>query len=364
MINDARWLAGMPACGRERARAESVLCHLRSLFGDDLRAVPDLILRNLFNTAPWTYDWLTWLSESLVRPSSAANISSLHKRLVDPSQFMEAYSVLQVADRLHMVGLEISIDIPVVVGLVKKEPDLQVRDSETGELFFVEVSALFISAQQEAASAAFDQVSRRLLQTSGIVFAGQFLSLPTDDVSEIADRLTSELSEMQRCLSFREVTLPDVLELAIAPAEQRGIVQEWAVKRGLGLGSFAGPATKVNLGKRFAGKVADKVKQLPLQRPNLLVIPAQELFFCVGNPLELLPLLRESISCYPQVAAVVISRESLNHAEASVTTVDDDQLATSARLGLAQQFLLVSNRSATKPMDRSTRKKVWHAFAL
>jgi hypothetical protein len=173
-----------------------------------------------------------------------------------------------------------------------------------------------------------------------------------------------EILEMQHCPGFREITLPGVLELAIAPIEYMHIVGEWAVKRGLQLGSFAGPPSAVDVGARFRQKVAEKVKQLPPERSNLLVIPAQELFFCVGNPLELLPLLRESISNYPQVAAVVISSESLDHADVSLTAVDDDQLATSNRLGLAQQFLLVSNRSATKPTDRSTRGKVRRAFAL
>jgi hypothetical protein len=288
VINDAR-LVGMPPCRREREQAELALCHLRSLFGDDLNAVPALVLRTLFNTAPWTCNWLAWLSDSVVRLSSAVGIDSLRERLADPRRFMEAYSVLQVAERLHMVGLEISIDIPVMVGARERIPDLQVRDSETGEMFFAEVSVLFISERQAAGSGAFDQLSRQLVQTPGIAFAGRLLSLPADDVSGIANRLTWELVEMQHCPGLREIMLPNVLELAIAPAEQMHIVEEWAVKRGLQLGSFAGPPNVIDLGARFRQKVAVKVEQLPPERSNLLVIPAQELFFCVGNPLELLP---------------------------------------------------------------------------
>ncbi len=360
VVNEVR-LAGMPPCGCEREQAEFALCHLRSLFGDDVCAIPDLVLRYLLNTAPWTYDWFAWLSKSLVHLSSAANIGSLHKRLADPSRFIEAYSVLQAAERLHMVGLEIGFDIPVVVDPGTKVPDLQVRDSRTGAMFFVEVSALFISARQAACSTVFDQISRQLL---GIAFAGRLLSLPDDDESGIANRLTWELLEMQRCPGFREITLPGVLELAIAPTGHESIVEEWAVKRGLKLGSFAGPPSVVDLGARFLRKVAEKVKQLPPEKSNLLVIPAQELFFCVGDPLELLPLLRQSMSNYPQVAAMVISSESLAHADTSLAAVDEDQLVTSNRIGLAQQFLLVSNRSAAKPLGRSTREKVWRAFAL
>ena len=184
-VNEAR-LAGMPPCGHERKQTEAALCHLRSVFGDDVSAVPELVLRNLFNTAPWSYDWLAWLSESLVRLSSAAGIGSLHKRLADPTRFMEAYSVLQAAERLHAVGLEISIDVSVEVGLGKKVPDLQVRNSETGAMFFVEVSELFLSARQAAGSAALDPLIRQLLQATGIVFAGRFLSVPANDVSGIA----------------------------------------------------------------------------------------------------------------------------------------------------------------------------------
>jgi len=169
---------------------------------------------------------------------------------------------------------------------------------------------------------------------------------------------------MQRCPGFREIPLPGVLELAMAPAEHGHVVGVWAVNRGLQLGSFAGPPSVVDLGARFRQKVAEKVKQIPPERSNLLVIPAQELFFCVGNPLELLPLLHDSISNYPQVAAVVVSSESLDHTDTSLAAVDEDQLATSTRLGLAQQLLLVSNRSAAKLPDRSTREKVWCAFAL
>src|ERR1700733_11588347 len=74
--------------------AERALVHLRSTMGEDVIALPERFLTTLLNWAPWTYRWLTWLSNSIAQVEHVDGFDSLRQRLSDPSKFEEAYSVL------------------------------------------------------------------------------------------------------------------------------------------------------------------------------------------------------------------------------------------------------------------------------
>jgi hypothetical protein len=114
---------------------ERELSHLRSVFGEDVSGIPCMVQDRLLNWAPWTSRWLVWLSTSIRRVEPMPNYDKLRERLVDPMKFDEGCSVLQVAERLVAVGLQVSFDVHAVVDGAQKMPDMLVEDPESGIKF-------------------------------------------------------------------------------------------------------------------------------------------------------------------------------------------------------------------------------------
>ncbi len=350
----------------ELARARGALNHLGTIFGDDLRSIPDLVLRNVLNDAPWTQQWLNWLSDALMRLSVAEGYPSLRRRLSSPDWFMEAYSVLQVAERLDASSLEVSFDSPVQIDGSRKVPDFRVVDQNTRTAFFVEVSVLFLSAQQSANAEALDRVIGPLLSAPpDIVYAGRLLRpIDGEEADDLARHLARVIRELPGAAAFREIFISDTVDAAVGHAVQAATVAAWATRRGLQLGVFAGPASNVDLGFRFRRKVVEKAKQLTPDLSNVLVVPAPELFFVANDPRELLSLVRDAIAGHPQIAMAIVSSEESVHSVPSAVTVDGDHLVTSYRPGMTQRFLMVANQACAMPLPAAVQEKICRAFAL
>ena len=67
--------------GLAAADVRHELARAREVFGDDISAVPKLVLRNLLNYAPWTYVWFHWFAGALSTLEAASGYSSLIRRL-------------------------------------------------------------------------------------------------------------------------------------------------------------------------------------------------------------------------------------------------------------------------------------------
>jgi hypothetical protein len=83
----------------EIEKAALALAHLRSVFGEDVSTLPELLLQFLTNRAPWTYQWIVWLSCCLHRLAPVDGYEKVVRRLRHRKEFCEALSVIEVADR-------------------------------------------------------------------------------------------------------------------------------------------------------------------------------------------------------------------------------------------------------------------------
>lgn len=348
------------------SRRAEALAHLRLVFGEHLQLVPEVVHRNLFNFAPWTHQWLNWLSDALVRLSSVGGYSSLQRRLIDPNRFIESYSVLQVAERLNAIELDVEFDVPVSIGRSRKIPDLYVADQGTGIAFCIEISNLFLSERQTASAHAVETIFKALLAVHAPVVYAVRITGPIDNVAihDAALRLQHAARQAAKPGAFREIHIPNALEAAVGHPSQLAAVAAWGMPRGLSPGVIAGHPPSGDLTLRFERKVARKIKQLPAGVPNVLVIPAMELFFSAGGLKRLLKCVRTAIAEHPQIALAVISSEESAWAQSSAETIEDSRLLTSYRLGVKEQFLVVPNSSGAVAHPESLREKIFSAFAL
>ncbi len=352
---------------REIDETQLALSHLRSIFGEDVAGLPIPLLERLLNQAPWTYQWLTWLSDSMRRVEQMHGYTSLRERLINPTKFDEACSVLQVAERLVAADLQVSFDVTVEVDGARKVPDILVKDLATDAKFFCEVSVLYSAKGQVDQSRAVDQIAKVLLfqENEHIAFSGRLLRpFDKDKVDGLIKRIQWEMWEAEKEDSFREVTLDDVLLLALGPKRCTNQVAAWARQCGLELNAFSGLLPGVNSITRLRWKIEEKAKQLPPGLPNLLVIPAQDLFIDVNAPLELLALAVETISHCDKVAALVLTSEDFGVVIPQSTKLDEHVVAISDRDGAHHQNVIAKNPGCLTPIPSSTLRKIHVAFSL
>jgi hypothetical protein len=345
--------------------AEQALLHLRSTMGEDVGALPERVLTTLLNWAPWTYRWLTWLSNSIARVERVDGFDGLRQRLSDPSKFEEAYSVLQAADSLIAANLAICFDIPVQVGLRLKKPDIQVMDAETGVSFYCEVSVSY-TAQGHAAQSQFLSAIHTTLvhRTVPLAFAGKLLrSIAVEEVEGLINRIRWELVEIENDSSFHEIDIDGALQLAVAPAALGGRVSEWARQHGLELNSLSAALPATDHIERLRRKIEEESRQLPAGQPNIVVILAQDLFMDAGDPADLIPIALEIVSEHRMIAVLVLTCEKFHAVTPSKTKVGDSLYAASDRDGLMHEQILVINPSCPETFPVSTLEKLYAAFA-
>lgn len=322
----------------EAAEAALALAHLRSVFGEDVMSLSESLLRVLTNRAPWTYRWIAWFSDCLKRLAPSMGYSSVVKRLKHRKEFSEALSVFEVAERTHAAGFAVDFEAMARVQDREKYPDLRLEDPATGTVFYCEVSVSFSAERQIEASRILDRVFRDciLQDSSSLSYAGMMRILTAgEDVDELISLVKSEIAEVRSGASFRELTIPGLVTLALAPRKEADRVIAWADARGLQLNSFGVNAGPIDEGARLSLKIKRKVQQLPEGLPNVLVIPGQGLFYSVKDPLDLVPIVAEIIAPHREVAVLVVSGTATVAPSHSTITAGNHLFSTSGcRRGL------------------------------
>jgi hypothetical protein len=345
--------------------AEGALLHLRSTLGEDVIALPERVLRTLLDWSPWTYRWLTWLSNSIARVERMDGFASLRQRLADRSKFAEAYSVLQVADRLVAADLAVRFDIPVQVGLSFKVPDMLVADSETGANFYCEVSTLYSAQGHGDQSRLLNAVHSVLIQrTIPVAFAGRLLRPIGDEEFEgLMNRIQWELIEIENDSSFHEFEVGDALQLALAPVALRDRVAVWAQEHGLQPDSLSAALPASDPLARLRRKIEEEAEQLPAGQPNLVVILAQDLLMVADRLADLLTNAPEIVSEHRKVTALALTCEDFGPVVSWARKIGDTLYAVSDRDGLVHKQILILNRSCPETFPASTLEKLYLAFS-
>jgi hypothetical protein len=346
---------------------EQALSHLRAVFGEDVSGIPCRVQERLLNWAPWTSRWLIWLSTSVRRVEPMPNYDKLRERLVDPIKFDEGCSVLHVAERLVAAGLRVSFDVHVDVDGAQKMPDLLVEDPESGITFHCEASVMYSAKSQVDQSRIVEQIYGLLAfhDQEPLAYAGRLLRTVADAETEgLLGRIYWEMMEVRKEAVFREVVLDDALVLALAPTDRTDDVASWALRRGLDVGTFVGALPDLDGALGLQLKVDEKARQLPAGLPNLLVVPAQDLFLFTNEPFDLLEFSSEIVARHEKIAILVLTSENAKSITPGTKQTGDHMLANSNRDGLDHQNLIIRNPSCAPPLSRVAQDKVRRAFSL
>lgn len=349
----------------EREQAKRAFRALQELLGQDFMELAiekrHPLLREFVNLAPWTRKQVVWFADSLNALKSGRNFDGLLQRLRDPSRYGEAMSVLRAATALSKAGFGIEFD-PAIEGF-QKVPDLQITHLRTKERAFVEITAL---GQSEVASAA-DRTAWAI--NSHILFATPFLnfcarihrSLSESHLAEIVQQVQATVAAGRS--EFRALVIDGILELAIAPDADRGLLEQWAASRGLKVGTMEGPRFGVDEIQRVRGKINKKRHQLPTNAANVLII---EGFHPVldGRPIEAITAeIAEGLYDHPHLLACIVAGGYMGSGNAESRMYGQHAHIRRIKFDVhVEEYLVLLNRFCAVPVSPGLVSDLYRAY--
>ena len=296
----------------EKEKAERAFQFLKVEFGEDfLIEAYDYdhpIISWVNNLAPWTRKWFIRFSESLKDLKSLDNYPNLLKRLKDRKGFNEALSVLEVTEKLSKAGFMTALDPIVNIQTGYKKPDLKIWKKDSEEILYAEVSQQFESEQEVEAKETMDEIFGVIWRHPSLLWSGRiYKSLSERHIEEIVNNLKITVEKSKEENKFRELTEEGVAEIAVAPDNDKAIIEKWAVEKKLRVGEFIGPPFNVDKILRLKNKIRKEQRQLPKDEANLMIIKNNNFFIRTNDIRQATYNLEEEVYKYPHILAIVIS---------------------------------------------------------
>ncbi len=353
----------------ERREAQNALRLLEDMFGSDFPAVAYAdghpMREYLLNRVPWTRRWLIHFAEVLEKLPLWENYQSLEERLRNRTGFGEGLSVLETAYKFSTGGFAVSVDPLVEIGRKPKKPDLKVQDASDGTELFVEVSVLYESQAVREAYRISQTILFSLLPCRPKMhYSARLLkSLAPRHLSEVQDTVQRFIQECKGENKFGELILPKVIELAIAPDDERVILEDWARPRGLEVDGLSGPPFDSNEIARTKTKIKGELCQLPPGFPNILVIENNSIFAHARDTAAILGDFEEEVYRYPHLLFMVLCGRGFGEGEDMVVQEDRHLLIQRSMFhSFVEQQMLVLNRFCESPVCQTAIQRLQGVF--
>lgn len=353
----------------EREKAKRAFVFLRKEFGEDFlkNAFTDHhpIVQYIINLAPWTRRWIIWFAESIKELKEQENYPSLLEKLKDNEKFEEGLSILDIAYKFSKAGFNISFDPVINVSERKKIPDLKLIDRNVKEELFVEVAGLGESKIARDASETMQRIIEPLLRYVPFMhLCGRIhKTLSKKHLEDIVYKIEKIIEKSKTEDIFQELSIEGVIELAIAPQNDKHILEKWATERGLKVGEFYGPPFNVDEIHRTRRKIESEQKQLPGDYPNILIISNNNLFFYLSDVEKAIRELEEAVYDYTHLLAVVVAGGYMGRCNGIFKMVDEHIYIEKTTIDLfVDRYILLLNKYCEKKISPATITKMYKAF--
>lgn len=353
----------------EKDRAKRAFLLLKKEFGDDFLKSAFIdhhpIVQYIVNLAPWTRKWIMWFAEAIKELKDQVNYPNLLSRLKDNEKFGEGLSVLEIAYKLSKAGFRISIDPSVNASGRPKIPDLKVCNEDNGEELFVEVSIQGESIIQKEAWQTMQRIHDPLWRSVPFMhYCGRIHKILADrHLDDIAKKVEKIIERVRKENAFHELVIEGIIEMGIAPEDDKEILQKWAMERGLKVGEFSGPPFDVNEILRTKRKIEDEQKQLPNDNPNIIIVMNNNLFFHAKDIRQIISELEEEVYRYPHLLSVVVSGGYLGGGDNTIIMKDQHVFIRKTRADLlVEQYIILFNQFCDIKISPATITKMYNAF--
>lgn len=257
------------------------------------------------NSAPPARLSLIRFTESLRAFETAPKFSAILKRIKRPlkriedlQDITEAMASVEVANRFLGAGFDVQLEPSIKVkastgdGRIKK-PDFKIIDRQNGQAIVVEVSRMMASDNQRLTSATYNAVFDLLIHWGMhsdpesfkdilnprhiLPYAIIHRGIEKDELNKLVHDLKVLIEEVRATGEFRELIVPDTIEVGVASYDNHEVAKQWARDRGMREGDIVqGANISSDEIARTKVKIREKLKQLPSDMPGMIVIEAKE----------------------------------------------------------------------------------------
>jgi hypothetical protein len=325
-------------------------------------------------------------AEALEALKSADKFSGLVERIKDAGRVEEALTVLDAAHKFQSAGFGVCFDPDVKVAdkygvMQPKMPDLRLKDEETGEEIFVEVSRLRPGAKQDQLSRTYDVIWRvvhdavnmdpgvweDLLNPMYVLpYALIKRELDEDELRDVAGKVAEVIREVIATKEYRERSFGDMLEMAVSPAHDHSRAKEWGAAREM-RDWVERPPIPLNEINRARGKIFTELHQLPDDRPGIVLIPVTSgnLLLFVYDVRTIIHELEKKLSKHPKLLCAIVSHSFTDSGRAGEFAATLGQHVICSKRGedmSTEQALIIHNEACSMPVAASTAEKIRMAF--
>jgi hypothetical protein len=375
----------------DRARARRSISYLRQLLDEDFlqnaRQQGNPILPWFFlNAAPCARLALTSFAEALEGLEKADKFSDLVDRIKDAKRVEEALTVLDAAYKFLSAGLNVCFDPDVIVAdkhgvMQPKMPDLKLRDEQTGNEIFVEISRLRTGAKQNQISRTQDVIWRvvhnavrtdpgvreDLLNPKYVLpYVRIERGLDDEELHDVAGKVEEVILEVIATNEYRERSFKNMLEMAVSPAHDHSLAREWAAAREMS-DWVETPPIPLNEIRRATRKIFGELHQLPDYRPGIVLVSAASanLLFLAYDIGGIILELEKEVSGHAKLLCAVVSHSFTDSGKAKQFTATLGHHVICSRRGKdmsTEQSVIIHNDACAMPVAASTAAKLRQAF--
>lgn len=379
----------------DRRRAKESFQYLRGVLGEGYLKRADKQGNPMFfwyfsNAANSARLSMISFAEALKALESAPNYKAVLRRIKRPKNsedLAEGSSVIEVAHKFYAAGFDIefepNVSVPDYRGVsVPKRPDIKIRNRTSGEEIIVEVSRMRASAHQNLTERTFHviwnvlvdegmhgdpEALKDILRPRHILpYALIHRGIEDHELKGIVDDIRALVARVRASGQFCQLIVPDTIEVGIGPYDDHGSAIEWAAARGLEENDLVhGPDILSDEIARAKVKLRDKLRQLPEDRPGVVVMPASEnLIFFVYDIRGITSALAEEVEKHPKLLrAVMFHKFSDGSDESFSVNLGPHAFARRVRRnGAVEQSLIIRNSMCNQPVSPETLKMVDSSF--
>jgi hypothetical protein len=303
--------------------------------------------------------WFVDLAENIKRLKPSINYKALHRRLRDPKKFPEAFSVLEIAIKFLKTGFMIEFDPQVKVNGKPKEPDLKIINPHSDESFYCEVSVLNTSVVEQNAMKTELGLFNEIIFSSPLGFAGKVERILTEDEIKETSNKIIELRNKVEKTGFGELVIKNIITLGLASEENTKKLMNWAEEHNCEVGNFEQPYYESNELQRMKTKINEKRKQMPYDKPNLIMIYDNDFFYRCGDPFYVINELEKWLAKYNNVAGVVLRGKVMATIEPLIAKIKQHTYIQKYQYdNYAEQYLIIWNVNSERKFNDESNKSI------
>jgi hypothetical protein len=287
--------------------------------------------------------------------------------LRNPKLYPERMSILNIVEILLLVGFSFRLDSPITINDLSKKPDLFVKLDASDPGFFIEVTTLAPSQREQEATKAFRELWDNFPPYPLEGCSGHLERiLAPAHLQEIKQMIQTVVKKAQCETGFETLEITGTIRFAFATKPHEEKLQKWAEARGMKAGQLSGPGVNVSEFDRISFKLENKLKQVPDDRANVVVIYSH-LFTKPPRDTaafeKFIHGIEDEVYKHPKVGYFILIFNCTGGNDNQVLRNQNHICVNRCRLYFnCESMMLFKNRFAAKPMPLAVEGKFLSAF--